>query len=110
MRFVPKKILVRNDNVSTILSTIVAVVQENLPNFIEKDDWPANLPDLNPNENLWSIIDEAAYRDPNPKAMGGLNSRLRQAWRNIPLTISLSEPARSKRYTEEWGARWILIF
>ena len=68
--------------------------KRNLPNFIPKDEWPANSPDLNPTENLWSIIDEAAYRDPIPKTMGGLKSRLRQAWRNIPLA-SLRELARS---------------
>ena len=65
--------------------------KRNLPNFIQKDEWP---PALNPVENLWSIIDEAAYRDPIPKTMGGLKSRLRQAWRNIPLA-SLRELARS---------------
>ena len=68
--------------------------KKNLPNFIKKDEWPANSPDLNPIENLWSIIDETAYRDPIPKSMGGLKSRLRQAWRNIPLA-SLRELARS---------------
>ena len=68
--------------------------KRNLPNFIQKDEWPANSPDLNPIENLWSIIDEAAYRDPIPKTMGGLKSRLRKAWRNIPLA-SLRELARS---------------
>ena len=46
--------------------------KKNLPNFIKKDEWPANSPDLNPFENLWNIIDEAAYRDPIPKTMGGL--------------------------------------
>ena len=68
--------------------------KKNLPTFIEKDEWPAKSPDLNSIENLWSIIDEVAYRDPIPETMGGLKSRLRQAWRNIPLA-SLSEPARS---------------
>ena len=63
--------------------------------LLKKGEWPANSPDLNPIENLRSIIDEAAYRDPFPKAMGGLTSRLRQAWRNIPLA-SLSELARAK--------------
>ena len=59
--------------------------KRNLPNFIQTDEWPANTPDLNPIENLWSTIDEAAYKDPIPKTMGGLKSRLRQAWWNIPL-------------------------
>ena len=30
--------------------------QKNLPNFIAKDGWQANSPDLNPIENIWSII------------------------------------------------------
>ena len=47
--------------------------KKNLPNFIKKDEWLANSPDLNPIENLWSIIDEAAYSDPIPKTMGGLS-------------------------------------
>ena len=57
----------------------LAVVQEKPPEFIEKDEWPANSPDLNPTENLRSITDEAAYRDLIPKTIGGLKSRLRQA-------------------------------
>ena len=69
--------------------------KKDLPDFIQKDKWPANSPDLDPTENLWGIIDEAAYRNPIRKAMGGLKSWSWQAWRNIPLA-SLREPlARS---------------
>ena len=88
--------------------------KRNLPNFIQKDEWPANSPDLNPIENLWSIIDEAAYRDPIPKTIGELESRLRHAWQNIPLAslreLARSMPQRLKHVTEQWGALWILMF
>ena len=82
--------------------------KKNLPNFIKKDEWPENSPDLNPIENLWSIIDEAAYRDPIPKTMGGLTeSRLRQAWRNIPLAsqreLARSMPQRLKNVIQNNG-------
>ena len=44
---------------------------KNLLNFIPRDDWPANPPDLNPRpvENIWSIIEEITYRDPSPKTL-----------------------------------------
>ena len=42
--------------------------KKNLPNFIEKKCWPPNSPDINPVENLWSIMDEVVYKDPTPKA------------------------------------------
>ena len=36
--------------------------ETNLPNFIEKAEWPVNSPDVNPIESHWSIIDEFTYR------------------------------------------------
>ena len=96
---VKRKLFTNNSNASLVQDgapahTAKATQQwckRNLPNIIQKDEWPANSPDL---KNLWSIIDEAAYRDPIPKTKGELESRLRHAWQNIPLA-SLREPARS---------------
>jgi len=56
--------------------------QVNLPNFIAKDSWPANSLDLNPIEDIWSIIDETTYNDPAPKTMAELKRRLRFPWKN----------------------------
>ncbi|EDO27606.1 predicted protein, partial [Nematostella vectensis] len=48
----------------------------------------------NPIENLWSIIDEETYRDPQPRTMTSLKSRLKKAWRNVSLS-TLSELSHS---------------
>ena len=42
--------------------------------------------DINPVENLWSIMDEFVYKDATPKTMKDLKRRLQQAWKNIPLS------------------------
>ena len=60
--------------------------KRNLPKLIEKPDWLANSPDLNPIENLWGIMDENTYRDPEPKTTAQIKRRLSKAWANIPLT------------------------
>jgi len=60
--------------------------KRNLPNFGEKTSRPPTSPDINPVENLWSIMDEFDYKDPTPKTMKDLKRRLKQDWKNIPLS------------------------
>ena len=68
--------------------------QKNLPNFIANEGWPANCPDLNPIENIWSIIDQTTCKDPAPKTMKELKRRLHFAWKNVTLD-TLKELAHS---------------
>ena len=81
--------------------------KKNLPNFIEKTCWPPNSPDINPVENLWSIMDEVVYKDPTPKTMKDLKRRLKQAWKKIPLStlhdLSHSMPQRLRNVITNKG-------
>ena len=58
---------------------------QNLPSFINKDDWPGNSPNLNPMENLFSILNEKVYCDPKPQTLDELKKRIRKAWREITI-------------------------
>ncbi len=46
-------------------------------------DWPANSPDLNPIENLWSII-KRKMRDTRPNNADDLKATVKETWASIP--------------------------
>jgi transposase len=81
--------------------------KDNLPNFISKEEWPGNSPDLNCIENLWSILDSEAYKDPRPTSMDQLRRRLQRAWREIPqkhlISLIHSMPNRIKNVLKNKG-------
>ena len=49
-----------------------SMVSEGFANFISKEDWTANLCDVNPLETIWIIVDETKYKDPALKTLDEL--------------------------------------
>ena len=55
---------------------------QNLPNFINKDDWPGNSADLNPMESLFSILNKKVYYGPESQILDELNNESESMARN----------------------------
>ena len=73
---------------------------------INRMDWPANSPDLNPIENLWDDLGRRTYRDNPPQTIRQLRHCLAQEWQNIPqATILRCVGSMRKRCQECVNAR-----
>ena len=89
-------------------ATTTQWLQDNEIQFWGKDEWPPNSPDLNPIENLWSILQESMQKEKSPpKDVDGLTKLLKKSWRNIPLetleNLVNSMPHRVKAVIEAKG-------
>ena len=61
------------------------LLKEKITNFLDKDSWPKNSPDLSPIKNLWSIFqDKLQEVRPAPQNIQSLERALIKAWKMIP--------------------------
>jgi transposase len=58
------------------------VLDERGVNYVSRDDWPANSPDLNPIENVWAMLVDALNKNP-PTTVQQLRSRIRAEWKKL---------------------------
>lgn len=63
-------------------------LQDNTPDFISKDEWPPNSPDLNPLDFcVWGLmLDSYKKLSPKPTSLAELKAALQTIWEELPLT------------------------
>ena len=63
-------------------------LKANCTDFIAKDDWPPNSPDLNPLDyHVWGAMLESYHKlKPKPKTIPELKTALQQIWADLPQT------------------------
>jgi hypothetical protein len=77
-----------------------------IDNKVEKEVWPAQSPDLNPIENLWSILDDRCKKR-KPQTPEELFEMLEEGWNSLPVDLLErlcdSMPARCAAVTKSRG-------
>jgi len=71
-------------------------LRDNMPEII---DWPSNSPDLNPIENLWSIVKRNVERK-MPKNVSDLRRFMVEEWDDIPRSTLIGLVRSMKRRCE----------
>ena len=92
-----KKVTFQQDGAPAHTAKVVTSVLEK--EFFEvwgKGVWPGNSPGLNPIDNQWSIVKDAAYKPPYPSTKAELFARFKREWENISVT-TLENLAQSFR-------------
>jgi len=63
--------------------TVSAYLDSTGINYLKREDWPANSPDLNPMDNVFSMLTDAVNKNP-PRTLAQLRTRLRREWVMLP--------------------------
>lgn len=62
-------------------------LHKNVPQFIEKEQWPPYCPDLNPMDySIWSILENRVCTNSH-KSVVALKRKLREEWEKIPQEV-----------------------
>ena len=68
--------------------------------------WPGNSPDINPIENVWSIM-KARLKDMDTSSVPKLEAAVRQVWANLQLSelqnLAMSVPDRLQEVIDRKG-------
>ena len=74
------------------------LLQASTPDFIGKDEWPPNSPDLNPLDYcVWGLMQESYKKfTPKPTSISELKTALQTIWNELPQT-AIQKAIRSFR-------------
>jgi hypothetical protein len=70
--------------------------ENNLLNFITQEEWSGDSPHLKCIENVWTILDSEAYKDPCPTIKTHLRHRLQQAGGDTSETLDFFNSFNAK--------------
>ena len=77
---------------------------ENVPAFIScgpKGEWPANSPDLNWMENIWSIMQDKVNLPKPPSTVSGLERKIKRVWNSLAAKTFLDCALGMRKRLEE---------
>ena len=85
-RLLPSGYIFQQDGALNTARATQNWLQTNCPDFIAKDQWPPNSPDVNPLDyHVWGAMLEAYHkRHPKPKTIAELKEVLQVIWDSIP--------------------------
>lgn len=63
----------------------IEMIEDNVSSVWSRGLWPGNSPDINPIEHVWAILQNSLFKEPKPKSINDLISRVRKEWEKLPI-------------------------